>query len=165
MNPPEQGLRTTRITAKQEAFALAYIRLQNASDAYRASYDVRTATPKSVNEMACRLLKNVKVAARVAELVRPAAEAARVDVDKTLLEIARIAYFDRRNLHRDDGTLIPTHELDEDTLAAISHEGPDGPVPYDKLRALDMTMKYFGMYEKDNAKRNEPIQIQVVLVK
>lgn len=154
-----------RITSKQEAFALAYCRLQNASAAYRDVYDVKTATPKSVNEMACHLRWSPKVASRIAELVKPAAEAAQLDVEKTLLEIARIAYFDRRRLYREDGAPIPVQELDDDTRAAISHEGPHGPVAYDKLKALDMTMKYFGMYERDNAQQREDIEVQIVLVR
>jgi hypothetical protein len=47
----------------------------------------------------------------------------------------------------------------------LSHEGPHGVVPFDKLRALDMTMKHLGLYERDNAQPAENLVLQIVLVK
>lgn len=56
------------LTAKQEAFAQAIADGLNQSDAYRKAYNASKSTDKSVNELASALLKNIKVASRVAEL-------------------------------------------------------------------------------------------------
>ena len=100
-----------RLTPKQEAFALAYCRLMNASDAYREAYRAGNMNPKTINEAASRVLKNSKVAARIAELKAPAIVAAGLSAERTLREIARVAYADPRRLFRADGTLVPIVEL------------------------------------------------------
>lgn len=57
------------ITARQDAFALAYIETGNGSEAYRRSHNVGPDTkPETVWSEASRLLHNPKVAARIAEL-------------------------------------------------------------------------------------------------
>jgi hypothetical protein len=50
---------------------------------------------------------------------------------------------------------------------AISHEGSHGFVPYDKLKALDMSMRYLGQYERDNLQRDESrnITLNIALVR
>ena len=81
-----------RLTPKQKAFALAYCRLLNASDAYRVAYHAGNMNPKTINEAASRLLKNSKVSARIADLKAPGIAAAGLSVERTLREIARVAY-------------------------------------------------------------------------
>lgn len=62
------------LTAKQEAFALAYVETGNAAEAYRRAYDVKAATLHStIYSAASRLLADSKVCARVAALQDQAA--------------------------------------------------------------------------------------------
>jgi hypothetical protein len=62
------------LTAKQEAFALAYVETGNAAEAYRRAYDVKAATQHStIYSAASRLLSDSKICARVAELQDQAA--------------------------------------------------------------------------------------------
>jgi phage terminase small subunit len=75
MLPQQHGRRRMGLTPKQQAFALAYCRRMNASAAYRAVYAPKRMSPKTINEAACRLRNNSKVAARIEEIARPAAEA------------------------------------------------------------------------------------------
>jgi len=56
------------ITPKQEKFANLYVELGNASEAYRQSHDVGTATKESVWVLASRVLNHVNVRLRVVEL-------------------------------------------------------------------------------------------------
>ncbi|PAQ09547.1 terminase small subunit [Mesorhizobium temperatum] len=57
------------LTAKQEAFAAAYVETGNGSKAYRLSHDVGADTkPETVWSEASRLLASPKVSARVKEL-------------------------------------------------------------------------------------------------
>lgn len=78
------------LTKKQEDFALAYVESGNASDAYRRTYAVKSMTEKSINETASRLLKNVKVAARIAELRAPVIEKAGLTLEKHLDDLLRL---------------------------------------------------------------------------
>lgn len=58
-----------KLTPKQEAFCRAYLETGNASEAYRRSYDVAPdCKPNTIEKRACELLKNGKVAGRVAQL-------------------------------------------------------------------------------------------------
>jgi len=57
-----------RLSTKQEAFCLAFIRLNDQSAAYREVYDHSRMKPKTINEKASRLMAISKVRARVDEL-------------------------------------------------------------------------------------------------
>jgi len=59
---------TNKLTAQQEAFCKCIADGMNQSDAYRSAYDATNTTDKSVNELASRAMKNVKIASRVKEL-------------------------------------------------------------------------------------------------
>jgi len=76
-----------KLTAKQELFCLAYIETNNASEAYRRAYDAGKMKPESVNESASRLLADVKIAARLAELREPIMQRHNVTVDSLVLEL------------------------------------------------------------------------------
>lgn len=89
MATPERANRQG-LTPKQEAFALAYIETGNASEAYRRAYAAKGMTEKSINETASRLVKNVKVAARIAELRAPVVEKAGLTLDKHLDDLLRL---------------------------------------------------------------------------
>jgi hypothetical protein len=81
------------LTAKQEAFALAYVETGNGSEAYRRSHDVGADTkPETVWSEASRLLANPKVAARVKELQQLARDIAMVSIGTLTeeLELARV---------------------------------------------------------------------------
>ena len=108
------------LTAKQEAFAVAVAKGSKASDAYRAVYSAVRMTPKSINEEASHLLANPKVASRVTELRAPAIKVACLEIEETLRQLACVLRSDARRLFRPDGSLIPVHEIDDATAAAIS---------------------------------------------
>ena len=71
------------------------------------------------------------------------------------------------NALRADGTPKKMVELDDDTALAISLQGPHGLVPYNKLKVLDMSMRYLGLYERDNLQRDESrnITLNIALVR
>lgn len=165
------------LTAKQEAFALAYVKSTNASEAYRSAYNASGMSSESVNVAACRLLKNAKVALRVNELTAPAREEAEDLAAAYIRENRRIALFDPRKLFDKDGNVRPIHELDDDTAAALSafevnELQADGKVIghtrkmkfWDKGAAIEKAFRHLGLFEKDNAQRGESLALQVVLV-
>lgn len=65
------------LTQKQEAFCLAFIEANNATEAYRAVYNVKPgASPDAVNVWASELRSDRRVAVRIAELQQRAANKA-----------------------------------------------------------------------------------------
>jgi phage terminase small subunit len=78
------------LTAKQEAFAQAYIETGNASEAYRRAYDCSRSKPNGIHVSASQLLADPKVALRVAALQANAAERAVLTLEGHLLELASL---------------------------------------------------------------------------
>ena len=66
------------LTPKQERFCAAYVETGDGSESYRRSYDAAAMKPATVNRAAKALLDNSKIAARIAELRAPVAEAAQI---------------------------------------------------------------------------------------
>ena len=73
-----------KLTAKQEAFCLAYIETNNASEAYRRAYDSSKMKPESANESASRLLADVKITARLEQLRAPVRDRAQITLESHL---------------------------------------------------------------------------------
>lgn len=142
---------------RQERFCQEYVKdLNGTQAAIRAGYSAKTA-----NEQASRMLANVNVAARVAELQQTVAEKAGVTALGLLTELRRVAYGDMRNFFNDKGQLLPIPELSDDAaamLASIEVErrteghGDDAEVyhvhkvkRWDKLKAVEMLMKHMNL--------------------
>ena len=76
-----------KLTAKQEAFCLAYIETNNASEAYRLAYKASKMKPETINRKAAELKNNGKITARLAELREPIMQRHNVTVDSLVLEL------------------------------------------------------------------------------
>lgn len=102
---------------KHEAFARHYARTFNAEKAALA-VDMH---PRTGSMLAAR----PEVQARIAELNDSKLRAADITAERVMLELGRVAFADVRKVFRDDGTLIPIHELSDDaaaSIAGIEHE-------------------------------------------
>ena len=75
------------LTPKQEAFCLAYLETGNASEAYRRSYSAENMKPESINRKAKDVIDNVKIAARIAELRKPATHKAQMTLEGHLADL------------------------------------------------------------------------------
>jgi len=76
------------LTAKQEAFCLAYVETGNASEAYRMAYEVGENTkPETIWRRSSELTTSGKVAARVAELKAMATERLMVTLESLTAEL------------------------------------------------------------------------------
>jgi hypothetical protein len=78
------------LTPKQERFVLVYLECGNASEGYRRAYDASRMKPESIHRCAKDLLVNPKIASRIEELRRPAAEEARVTLAQHLADLKTI---------------------------------------------------------------------------
>lgn len=95
----------SRLTSKQEAFCIALVQDKlSASDAYRAAYDCADSKPATIHRQAHQLLKNSKIAARIAELRKEAAESAKVTLEGHLLDLLDLR--DRAASARDYGPAV-----------------------------------------------------------
>lgn len=102
-----------RLTAKREAFCLAYLELGNASEAYRRSYNASKMKDKQVWEEASKLLAIPMVAQRISELNQKAVSHAVMTRQRALERLSLIA----------ETSITDILEFDQQEL-----EGPDGPV-------------------------------------
>lgn len=158
--------RQNKSTSEQrhKLFAEAY--LSNNGNATQAALDAGF-SPKTAACQGSRLLKNVKIKqyldSRRAEVLTKVG----LTTERTLLEVARLAYSDPRKFYNADGSLKSILELDDDAAATIASVEWDeikseGVVvgltrkvkQWDKGQALDKAMKHLGLYEKDNEQPN-----------
>ena len=160
------------LTEKKRAFVTEYLRSNNGTQsAIKAGYSANTAQQAS-----SRLLKDVVVRAAITQhqaavIVKVQTEAG-ISLERTLREIARLAYFDPRKMFDAKGNPKSIHDLDDDTAAVIAGldvleewegSGQDrvliGHVKKwklaDKKGALDMLMKHLGGYKADNKQTGE----------
>lgn len=75
------------LTLKQEAFCVAYAKTGNASEAYRSAYDAAAMSDSSVQREAFDLLRNPKVAPRMAALRAVVAESSNVSLVSHLADL------------------------------------------------------------------------------
>lgn len=104
------------LTDKQESFCQYYSTHWNATRAAKeAGFSERTA-----KEQGYVLLKSRDIRVRIAELTEHILLELGVSRARVLAEYARIAFLDPAAVYRDDGQLIPMHEIPEDARRAIS---------------------------------------------
>jgi phage terminase small subunit len=145
---------------RRERFAQEYAKdLNGTQAAIRAGYGAKCA-----KVTASRLLSDVNVQASVQQILAKVAQKNEITVERTLKEIARIAYGDRRKLYDEKGGLRHLHELDEDTAALIAELESDELFggsgaervqigiarkvkTWSKSKALDQCMAYLGMHK------------------
>lgn len=158
------------LTFQQRVFVAEYLKDRNGTQAaIRAGYSAKTAQQQSSD-----LLLKPLVRAAIEAVVVKAEAKAELTVERTLREVARLAFFDPRKLLNPDGSPKPINELDDDTAAGIAgmdiqeqYEGSGADrvfVGYvkkykiaDKNAALEKAMKHLGQYERDNAQIVNPL--------
>ncbi len=157
-------MKTTKLTEKQDKYALALF----SGDSQRTAY--RKAFPSSlkwkdatVDNKASKLAKTGEVMARLDGLRAKADTKAIYSLDNLLEEIGKIAFVSEADFYHDDGTPKQLSDLTQHQKAALKSytvksvnvgDGVFEEVPifqfHDKMKALDMAMKNKGGYEKDN---------------
>ena len=141
---------------------------KNGMDGYAAAVAVGYKPGHGATQASWRMLKRVDVKAAIAAHLKRAGEIHGLTVDRTLREVARVAYFDPLSIYNEDGSLKALHEMTPDARAAIASikteelatNNGEGKPPLlvmrkevklnDKNSALDKAMKYHGLYERDN---------------
>lgn len=104
-----------------DVFCREYIKsLDGTSAAIAAGY-----SQKSACSQGSRLLRNVKISSKIADLQKKQTDKLDITAERVLGELAKMAFLDPRKFFREDGSLKPVGELDDQTaasLAGIEHE-------------------------------------------
>lgn len=176
------------LTAKQEAFAKAYVETLNASEAYRRAYPGSEKwTPKALHSKASAMLAKDRVAGRVAELQAKTKQIAEqkheVTVERIVRELSLIGFSnmaDYITTQADGSAYVDLSELSREQAAAISEvtsetytegRGEDAQVVKrtkfklsDKRAALVDLGKHLGMFKEiheHTGKDGAPIELNV----
>lgn len=138
------------MTDKQARFCEEYMIDLNATQAaIRAGY-----SPKTANEQAARLLANVSIQNRIAQLQAEQSRRTGVSADRVVRELARIAFANASDLI-DPETASVKLDASRDDLAAVQsikvksfgEDGLEHEVKLaDKLKALDLLGRHLGMF-------------------
>ena len=159
---------------RRARFAQEYVKDLNITQAaIRAGYSAKTASAQG-----SRLLKDVRVRADIDARLAKLAKSNEITVERTLKEIARIAYGDTRKLFNEDGSLRKLSELDDDAAALIAsietdeiRAGEGREVigytrkvkRWDKVKALDQCMAYLGMHKTANPAEGGSLSLTINL--
>jgi phage terminase small subunit len=143
------------LTNKQARFINEYIIDLNATQAaIRAGYSEKTAA-----KIGQENLIKPEIQEALKEAVDAQSKRTNITADRTLKEIARLAFFNAKNLFNPDGSPIPLCNLDDDTAACISgievvsignvDSGIGQVIKYkisDKNSALEKLCKHLSLY-------------------
>lgn len=143
-----------KLTLKQEKFCQEYVKLGNASEAYRASYKAGRMKDKTINETASKLLKSPKITTRVKELKDEIKERNLYTVEKSIQrDLKLIERYERAlDILEDNKSKKKDIEIAQRTLKYIGNQGYS--------TAQDRISKQQGFFEKDNTqKASSPRQI------
>ena len=158
---------TSKAAAAHKKILYVNALLANGGNTTQAALKAGYKPGRAAEQAGWRLSKDVEVSRLLRDAHQKAAGIAGLEVERTLLEIARVAYVDPGNLFDIEGKLIPVKELSADMRAAVasaeiepvySGRGRRRSVAYyikkiklwDKNAALEKAMKFHGLYREDN---------------
>lgn len=152
-----------QLTPKQERFAQAIVVGMTLSDAYRAAFLPKKMSNKAINEEACKLAKNPKIAQRVVALRAPVVAKIRDTMADRLKELSYAAFLDPADCFDEHGQHIHLRAMPEHVRRAIAGYEVD-PVSFvtkvkfvDKRGAIMDYSKLVG--DIPDSKKPEPPQL------
>lgn len=162
------------LTDKENRFVDEYLVDYNGTQAaIRAGYSKRTA-----GAIASELLTKERIRTQLQTKSRRIHQKLEISQERTLQEIARVAFQDVRMFFYEDGSLIPIHLLSDDAAAVLAgfdieelFEYEDGVKNkigqtkkikrFDKMKALELLAKYYKIIDGDGT----PVSLSVVIKK
>ena len=151
------------LTPKQEKFVRNLVSGMSQREAYRNSYNAKNMKPESMDKKASALFSRVDIRSRYNELIEKANEKVEIKADDILRELKAIAFSngsDYAEIKNNKLLFKNTSELDEDKKKAIStikqtREGKSIET-YDKLKAIDMLVKYMKLFDNSGSETSTP---------
>ena len=135
-------------------FAELYVRYGNAT---RAAIGAGFAE-KSAHVTGCRLLRNSTIQAAIADVQARMAKRLEITAERTLRELAKVAFYDPREMYDAGGRPLPVGELDDMNAAALAGietavKEEDGVVTVthkyrmtDRVKALELLGRYHKLF-------------------
>lgn len=103
------------LTPKQEKFCQNIIKGSTQRDAYKKSYDIKTMSDKTIDEAACRLMADSKIAARIERLYNNIELRNMATIENIVAELAAVAFVDATDFAKvEEADVFDGYELDED---------------------------------------------------
>ncbi len=159
---PEKSL-----SPQHDRFCREFIIDENAVRAYQRAYP--NSGYESARVSACELLAKPNVQDRIQELREERNKRLDISADRVLAELAKLAFYDPRNLFDDDGRLKTITEMDADAAAVIAGiesthkivgEDKDGIAVLTKIKlpdkksALELIGRSLAMWKDVGSKEN-----------
>ncbi len=159
------------LTPKQEKFVQSLVKGQSQYEAYKSAYSTKNMKRSTIDNNAYMLMQKSEILARYNELIERAAKKAEIKAEDIIKELAAIAFTDRtkisqnvrnklvevnengnkREYFEDNVIFAQTDELDENTRKVIAGykktQSGFAVETYDKLKALELLGKYYGLFK------------------
>lgn len=151
------------LTPKQEKFVRNLVSGMNKTEAYKKAYNTSKMKEKTINERACVLAKDNKVTARYNELMSEVVEKVELRAEDILNELKAIAFSngcDYAQIKNNKIIFKDTDKLNSNQVKAVSsikqnQFGKQIEI-YDKLKAIEMLVKYTKIFEEEENKTTKP---------
>lgn len=165
------------LTELERRFCMLYLESFNGAEAYQRA-SPRKISRATAASNAHRLLQRDDVAAFIKEKRDEAMAGAGVTLQETINKLRQALTYDPRKLFREDGSAKDINELDDDTVIGLAGFDVDEIFEYvgqgsarekvlvgytrkfkllPRTAAIDLAMKYHGLFEKDNRQKTDPV--------
>lgn len=156
------------LTVKQENFCNYYVESGNASEALRRAYSCNSMADKTINEKACRMLKESKISARIAELQGQLKDKSDITKEGMLKELANIVNVRITSIGtiKDNVFIVKSlNNLPDEIISAIqsikqTNNGLEVKL-YDKISAIDRISKMLGW--DSPVKSNNNVNVRIIV--
>lgn len=165
------------MTDKQKIFCNEYLIDMNATRAYKVAYP-NCKKDKTARANSSRLIAKANIQAYITERMEDREERTQITQDMVINELAKIAFFNIKDIFNENGDLKAIKEIDDKSAGAISSVkilqkagamkleiGGDIPLQHipeqtveiklnDKKGALELLGKHLGMFKETNMNVN-----------
>lgn len=179
------------MTDAQKRFCDEYLIDLNATRAYKTAYS-RCKKDETANVNGSKLLRNAKVQEYIAEKMKEREQRTEITQDMVVNELAKIAFFNIKEIYNANGTLKEITNINEKTAGAISsiktlqkagamkiNIKTDDNIPIehiqeqtvefktnDKVKALELLGKHLGMFKEQlDISQDKPFEVNINVVK
>ena len=178
------------MTDAQKRFCDEYLVDLNATRAYKVAYS-RCKKDETANVNGSKLLRNTKVQEYILEKQKEIEKRTEVTQDMVIQELAKIAFFNIKDIYNKDGSLKQIKDIDNNTAKAIASvktlqkagsmkininmQGQDEEIPLehieeqtiefktnDKVKALELLGRHLGIFNDINVNMKNAIQVELV---
>lgn len=178
------------MTDAQKRFCDEYLIDLNATRAYKVAYP-NCKKDETARANSSRLLTNANIQNYVTDKQKELEKRTEITQDMVVQELAKIGFFNIKDIYNKDGTLKHISDIDEGTARAISSvktlqkagsmkisinpEGKDVEVPIenipeqtiefkinDKVKALELLGRHLGMFNDVNVNMKNAVQVELV---